>query len=204
MSIAQRNIWHSPERKAAIIAKRTATFNANKLIRQKAEAERREQLELERDGLGRQVLRLRQIAKDLNDQSPLRNACVKMTGKTLHTETEIVEVSQPFQPLCGIYFLVADNRVVYVGQSVNVSGRIGQHATFKKFDRVAFVACEKNQLNILESLYIHILRPPLNGNSNSKGLKTAPMSMREMLQYLGAAYDLAQVSSKGISFDALA
>jgi len=74
MSIAQRINWNDPERKAAIIAKRTATFNANKLIRQKAEAERREQLELERDGLGRQVLRLRQIAKDLNEQSPLRDA----------------------------------------------------------------------------------------------------------------------------------
>jgi hypothetical protein len=183
---------YSPERIAEINAKRLQTRAANKIIEQKAEAERRERFEMEKDYLGREVMRLRTLVKELNDQSPLLDVCRQMTGRTLHTEAEIVAVSEPYVRLCGIYFLVANDRVVYVGQSVNIAGRIGTHASTKKFDRVAFVPCEEEHMNILESLYIHILRPPLNGNSNSKGLKTAPMTMQEMLRYIGPAYDLAR------------
>jgi hypothetical protein len=183
---------YSPERQAEIVAKSLQTRKTNKIAREKEEVERQERLEMEKDQLGREVLRLRTLVKDLNDQSPLRDMCKQMTGKTLHTEAEIVAVSEPYKRLCGVYFLVAGDRVVYVGQSVNIPGRIGTHGVNKKFDRVAFVPCEEQHLNILESLYIHILRPSLNGNSNSQGLKTAPISMQEMLRYIGPAYDLAR------------
>jgi len=188
-----KNYWEDPERKAAAVAKRLATRRANKIAWQKAEDERRERLEMEKDELGREVLRLRALYEEMQDQMPLREVCAKMTGKTLHTETEIVSVSKPYKELCGVYFLVSNDRVVYAGQSVNIPARIATHKTSGKvFDRVAFVECEKDWLNVLESLYIHILRPPLNGDSNTKGLKAAPLSMQDMLRYLGPAYNLAR------------
>jgi hypothetical protein len=188
-----KNYWEDPERKAAAVAKRLATRHANKIAWQKAEGERREQLELEKDELGREILRLRALYTEMQDQAPLREVCVKMTGKTLHTETEIVAVSEPYKIMCGVYFLVSNDRVVYVGQSVNIPARVAQHKTSgKTFDRVAFVECEKEWLNVLESLYIHVLRPSLNGDSNTKGLKASPLSMQDMLRYIGPAYNFAR------------
>jgi len=188
-----KNYWEDPERKAAAVAKRLATRHANKIAWQKAKDERREQLELEKDELGREILRLRALYTEMQDQAPLREVCVKMTGKTLHTETEIVAVSEPYKIMCGVYFLVSNDRVVYVGQSVNIPARVAQHKTSgKTFDRVAFVECEKEWLNVLESLYIHVLRPLLNGDSNTKGLKASPLSMQDMLRYIGPAYNFAR------------
>lgn len=193
MTSKLKMLWDDPDTKEAMLAKRKATRTANKIEKQKREEEHKKQLMLEHSALGRELAARRAALQSLEDQSPIRDAFSKLTGRTIHTEAEIVSVSLPVPDICGIYFLVHNDRVVYVGQSVNVPARIGHHKTSgKTFDRVAFVSCAQEHLNILESLYIHILRPPLNGDSNTKGLKAAPISMEEMLKYLSPAYALAR------------
>jgi hypothetical protein len=44
-------------------------------------------------------------------------------------------------------FLIYEDEIVYVGQSVNMYSRITQHAVDKKFDRYAFVPCLKEHLD---------------------------------------------------------
>ena len=193
MASIHKLLWSDPEIKKARLAKSQATRAANKIEKQKRDEEHKKQMLLEHSALGREILARRAALQGLEDQAPIRDAFRKLTGRTLHTETEIVSVSIPVPDICGIYFLVHMDRVVYVGQSVNVPARVGHHKTSgKQFDRVAFVPCQQEHLNILESLYIHILRPALNGDSNTKGLKAAPISMEEMLRFLGPAYALAR------------
>jgi hypothetical protein len=74
---------------------------------------------------------------------------------------------------------VLGDEVVYVGQSTNVHARIPNHAD-KEFDKYAFVPCDVDLLNKLESLYIHVLRPKLNGNLNAQE-KSAPIRFNELL-----------------------
>ena len=46
----------------------------------------------------------------------------------LLTEADIVDRSIELGvPRCGVYFLIQAGKVMYVGQSVNIDARIGQH-----------------------------------------------------------------------------
>ena len=119
------------------------------------------------------------------DATPLRDIYAKLAGKTLHSEDEIVAASVAAPKLCGVYFLIKNKRVVYVGQSISVWNRISIHAgEGKSFDRAAFIACEKKHLDILEALYIHVFRPSLNGNVSPSGVKAAQLGFHELLDKL--------------------
>lgn len=85
--------------------------------------------------------------------------------KRLASREEVVAHAQPVTRHIGVYFLVHGDEVVYVGQSVNVYGRVMGHFTGpeKQFDRATWVPVEREDLDVVESLYIHALRPRLNG-----------------------------------------
>jgi hypothetical protein len=66
----------------------------------------------------------------------------------------------------GIYFLCLDGRVVYVGQSIDVYGRVLYHRTDKDFDSAFFIASTKENLNDVERFFIKYLMPELNKHMN--------------------------------------
>lgn len=73
-----------------------------------------------------------------------------------------VKVPETF--LVGIYFLINDYEVVYVGQSTNIASRIVYHVAEgrKIFDSYSYVECEKSILDDMESLYIDKYIPKYN------------------------------------------
>lgn len=167
----------TPEERKAIAAKSVATRQKNKRAR---EAQRLLDIE-HRDSLKCEIRELelkRGILKrhELSDKTALM-----LTNKVLLSEAEIVNAANSWELATGVYFLIGGNKVVYVGQSVNVYARIAYH-TDKIFDSFAFIPCEQNMLDALESLYIHVLRPPLNGDQH--GGKQAPMSLRKLTEVL--------------------
>ncbi|SHK43559.1 transcriptional regulator, AlpA family [Roseomonas rosea] len=62
----------------------------------------------------------------------------------------------------GIYFLIKEERIVYIGQSVNVHARVAHHRYSKAFDRWHWIPVPKRRLNVMEQRYIQFFRPPLN------------------------------------------
>jgi predicted GIY-YIG superfamily endonuclease len=80
----------------------------------------------------------------------------------LYSENEIIGTSIPLPETSGIYFLIKDNVIVYVGQSKNVHRRLQEHLSSKAFDRINIIECSINDLNRLETLYIKKLKPILN------------------------------------------
>lgn len=109
----------------------------------------------------------------------------KLTGATLLTEREIVASRLPLPDRSGVYFLLLDDRVVYVGQSVHVFARVAEHMSTKTFDSFAYVACDPSLLDTMESLYIHALRPPLNNRRDGTGV-WAPLRLDQLLRGLVA------------------
>jgi hypothetical protein len=80
-----------------------------------------------------------------------------------HTLQEVLRASIPAGSFAGIYFLVKDGEVVYVGQSVDVLARISRHRRDgREFDAYTYLACEKSDLDRLESIYIAAFMPWLN------------------------------------------
>lgn len=78
-------------------------------------------------------------------------------------EHEIIVRSIPMSDT-GIYFLVSENSIVYVGRSVSFITRLQDHLRDegKTFDRVYFLPCSSEEIDHLERAYIQKFRPPLN------------------------------------------
>lgn len=82
------------------------------------------------------------------------------------TEGDVLDRAKNFslEPLCGIYFIVVNNRIDYVGQSTNILCRLGQHAKVgRRCDRIAYMLCAVSELDALEAFYIKKFKP--RGNS---------------------------------------
>jgi hypothetical protein len=165
------------ERKA-IAAKANATRKRNKALRELEEQRKRDS----RDKLLIEINALRLERDELLITNELTALAARLTNRALLTEKEIVDGSKPWTNTVGVYFLIKDSRIVYVGQSkLTVFGRIGHHQNDKDFDSVAWIQCEPEILDALESLYIHVFKPKLNGNRNN-GRKAAPLALNDLLR----------------------
>lgn len=69
--------------------------------------------------------------------------------------------------MTGIYFLIHKKRVVYIGQSKKLPGRIAGHGD-KIFDSVRIIECSKDKLHDYECRLIRLFRPKHNKNSKEK------------------------------------
>lgn len=74
----------------------------------------------------------------------------------------------PVHAFSGVYFLCRGDNVVYVGQSVTLSARIGIHSSEKQmrpkeFDRAYLLPVPREHLNRVEAAFIRALRPEYNG-----------------------------------------
>lgn len=65
--------------------------------------------------------------------------------------------------IVGIYFLIWENELVYIGKSNDVYTRIKQHKD-KIFDRYAIIECPIEELELWEGIFIHQFKPELNKN----------------------------------------
>ena len=166
----------TPEERKAIAAKGHTT-RRERIAREQAVREEAKQHVL---GLKDEIKALEAKLADLRRLEVMNAASCALTGKTLLPEEEIVKAALPWDGLSGVYFLIANDEVIYVGQSVNVYARLSQHASGKYFDRYAFIRCKPDILDKLESLYIHCLRPKLNGNIDTY-VKNAPITLDKLL-----------------------
>jgi len=92
----------------------------------------------------------------------------------------LVEVTEPLPS--GVYFLVHEAKVMYVGQSVDPISRVAEHRkTGVKFTRAATIWVPAEMLDAVEGALIRFLKPPLNGN----GGKGDPDGDAPILETLG-------------------
>jgi hypothetical protein len=76
---------------------------------------------------------------------------------------EILNSTIPSHSFTGIYFLVLNREIVYIGQSVDVLYRISRHRREgKEFDSYTYLLCDKSRLDELEEKYIVALMPWMN------------------------------------------
>jgi hypothetical protein len=167
----------TPEERKAIAKKSAATRQANIAKRKAEDAVYEQQAKELRHGIQSLKAELESFKKEIQ----FAKATKKLTTNSLLREDEIIVHAIPVENSCGVYFLVHKKRIVYVGQSTNVFSRIVTHTQSKTFDSYVFMPCEKKMLDKLESLYIHFLLPPLNGNLNN-GYKIAPLPLTALLK----------------------
>jgi hypothetical protein len=66
----------------------------------------------------------------------------------------------------GIYFLLKNSKVVYVGQSLSIASRVinHQHEKQKDFDQIFYLKASPNDLLKLEHFYINYFKPIYNNS----------------------------------------
>jgi hypothetical protein len=170
--------FKTPEQRSASAKKAHATRKANKEWLDK----KRQDALIYPESLKIQIVALETRLAELSNFEKMSVVSAALTNKTLLDGEQIARLALPWSKSSGVYFLVQDQEVVYVGQSVNIYSRIAQHPD-KKFDKYAFVPCEIEMLDKLESLYIHTLKPRLNGNA-TKLEKSAPIRFDNLLKMM--------------------
>jgi hypothetical protein len=78
-------------------------------------------------------------------------------------ELPIIDIRTP----SGVYFLCLGKKIMYIGQSVTIGGRVLNHIRegIKDFDRVFFIACPIDKLTEIETALIKHYKPPLNATN---------------------------------------
>ena len=103
-------------------------------------------------------------------------------GLAVATLSQILRAAKPVTDIAGVYFLVRGKwpaaKVVYVGQSLNVYARVAQHSATKSFDSWAFVRCTPDELDLVESTYIHWLKPEDQGRLTGRSAAECAAPMR--------------------------
>lgn len=86
---------------------------------------------------------------------------------------QILAASLAAEPLkCGIYFLIKDGEIKYVGQSVNIEARITSHKP-RRFERWHWIPCSREELNALERAYINAFMPAWNTDGRTMARRYA-------------------------------
>lgn len=113
------------------------------------------------------------------------------------TEGEIVAAAKPLSGTCGVYFVIKNERVIYVGQSTNIYARVSSSDHWARDgDALAFILCSPDELDALESYYIHLFRPPRNGRDMRSGERmVAPMSFDDAARLVGEKGNLPRTEN---------
>jgi len=93
------------------------------------------------------------------DRKPIKEPHPQAAG--ILSGATIVRRATSISKVCGVYFLIAGSRIVYIGQSRRVYERISGHirkADFG-FDAYYVMPCKPGELLKIESRYIKALQP---------------------------------------------
>lgn len=90
---------------------------------------------------------------------------------------------------CGpaVYFLYLGGRVVYVGQTTNLTARIGDHVKSKQFDAIKYKPTAPERLKASESRWIKRLKPVLNavGTFSEEDYRQTRIKDRVIKRHIG-------------------
>lgn len=170
----------TPEELAAIAIKSQETRKRNKLLAE----EKRKQQELYAGEVGQEIKRLEEKLEKLKVVEKLVSEHPCLPNTYLVSKDDILQHAQEWVTFSGVYFLIENDEVVYIGQSVNVYSRIAHHYSSVriKFTKFLFISCPPENLDQVESLYIHLLKPPLNANRTEEE-KHAPLRMDKLFNF---------------------
>lgn len=125
---------------------------------------------------------------DLRDAHRASMRHGNLDSKGLLDVASIVRKSIRYDQICGIYFLIRGQEIVYIGQSMNVLSRLSQHYAeqTKVFDSFYLLECREANLNHTEALYIAKFAPIYN--------ITKPFVPAHIVAWSGSLTDLLGMS----------
>lgn len=92
---------------------------------------------------------------------------MKLCRNKALSEKFIASQAVPFVEVVGVYFLIQNEKIVYIGQSTNIFKRLYEHKKDKdkSWDAYSYIECSAGELDIVESMYIFKYEPIYNSYS---------------------------------------
>lgn len=69
--------------------------------------------------------------------------------------------------MTGIYFLIRNRKIIYIGQSTDVMRRLREHCQSCWFTKFRVIECDYSRLDEYEKRLIKLFKPPLNTQHNT-------------------------------------
>ena len=86
-----------------------------------------------------------------------------LLGRADYSPEDIVAAGMPVSRQTGVYFLIRDSEIIYVGKTTDLYNRLRRHVhDGRRFDHYNFLPCPPEQLNELEAAYIARILPREN------------------------------------------
>lgn len=107
--------------------------------------------------------------KKLNEEELIKGS-IKLTEDRIETYRagEFMtnnRMTAPSMGIAGVYFLIKNNKIVYIGQSKNLSNRIADHIEEKDFDKYTWLEIKIENLDYYESYFYYKFKPELNNKN---------------------------------------
>jgi hypothetical protein len=108
----------------------------------------------------------------------LPSRVIRALSDVPYMHDEIVNAAIPCKSLVGVYFLIEEGQVVYVGQSTDMLRRISRHRDNDiLFDSFTVIFCSKDKIDEIESMYIDAFLPKYNRATPSVVFKKQKQSL---------------------------
>lgn len=79
------------------------------------------------------------------------------------SESKLMSAKVPVCNFCGVYFLLDNNKIVYIGKSTNIISRVSEHAKKgRSFSHYYAIPCSPDSVNDLEKEMIRRFMPEQN------------------------------------------
>lgn len=105
-----------------------------------------------------------------------------MIEKQLISKKKILSNKIIFENKTGIYFLIKDNEIVYVGQSTQFYTKLSSHVNNKDFDSYFIIEVPEEQLTEYEVEYIIKFNPIYNSILPSNNIYKTLESMKKIFE----------------------
>lgn len=86
---------------------------------------------------------------------------------------KIIEWEPPSEIICGVYFLMQNGNLKYIGKSVDIHRRVIDHRRDRQITGVYMVELPEQKIARVESLLIACWNPPWNSNGRTGAPVTA-------------------------------
>ena len=84
------------------------------------------------------------------------------TRKVINIESALTDAATFSANEVGVYLLIDDQQVVYIGKTTNLFQRVAAHQTDKQFDSIRFIRLHHGDLDIWERELIAQMTPKYN------------------------------------------
>jgi hypothetical protein len=102
---------------------------------------------------------------------------------------------------CGIYFLICNGSVSYIGKTTDLANRLMQHKIqLMDYDSFRFIKCDEDKLDLYEKRWINKFKPEHNHTNKGRKKQKSYYKKKERIYKASVKYYMSSKNPKTMTF----